>query len=74
VAVGDDLDGGVGAFLDTNALGNGDGLPAEVAGAHLVDSRPERDVGARARLVAEGHEDGDVVFSVAELHRERDAV
>lgn len=62
VAVGDDLDGGVGAVLDAQIPGDGDRLPAEVAGAHLVHSGPEGDVEGVAGLVAQGEEDGDVVL------------
>lgn len=65
MAVGDDLDGGVGAVFDAEVAGNGDGGPAEVAGTGLEDGGPQSGVEGLAGLVAESDEDGDVVLGVA---------
>jgi hypothetical protein len=74
VAVGDNLHGGVGAFFDGDVLGNGDRLPAEIAGPLLQDGGPKGDVEGLAGLVADGEEDGDVVLGMSELHGQRDAI
>lgn len=70
VAVGDDLDGGVGALGDVQAIGQGEAGHAEGAQAGLLEGLAQHRVEGRADVVAEADQHLDVRLDMA--HREPD--
>jgi len=67
VAVGDDLDSGIGALGDVEIGGDGDSGYAELSGSEFLDGWQDDGVEAVTDVVADGENDLEQVFGVAQL-------